>query len=404
MSSRVAPVPAHSPKPLNPERPSAIATALVHGLVPDGASRPLVTPLVHSTTFVNDRDGGTPHHAYSRVSNPTVSALESRLGALERAEAVAFASGLAAETALLLALARTGSHVVCGRPVYGGTYRLLAETLAAFGVDATFVDATDPSAVVRALRPSTVLVVIETPANPTLALTDIRAVVDAVAGRAPVAVDNTFLTPVGQQPLDHGAAVSVYSTTKLIEGHSAAVGGAIVTRDAALADRLRHVRKCTGSIAAPTSAWTTLQGLKTLDVRLRRQSETAERIARWLAADPRVIRVNYPTLSPVEERAIADRQHRVGHGNVVSFVVDQDPRRASAVALSSRLCAFVEHVGSVESLLTHPATMTHADVPAAARREAGIPDGLLRLSVGLEDGADLIDDLDRALAGAERRQ
>lgn len=363
---------------------------------------PLVTPIVQSTTFCRAGLDSRAPHAYSRVSNPTVDALEHALGALENAPpAVAFASGLAAEAALFLALLRTGDHVVCGQAVYGGTTRLLQQLLSGLGIETTFVDTTRVADVAAALRPSTRLVFIETPANPTLDLTDIAAVARAAhdAG-ARLAVDNTFLTGVLQQPLDCGADLSVYSTTKFIDGHSAALGGAIVARDERLLERLRFIRKCTGGIQTPLNAWLTAQGLKTLPLRLRRQSETARCVAEWLAGRPQVTRVLYPTLRPDAETAIARRQHLGHHGAVVSFELAGGREPAQRLLCHTRLFRFVEHVGSVESLITHPATMTHADVPPRQRERVGVTDGLVRLSIGLEDPADLIEDLRDAIQTA----
>lgn len=374
------------------------------GREPDGWSLALVTPLVQSTTFVQEELGAATPHAYSRVSNPTVDALESRLGALEDAPpAVAFATGLAAEATLLLALLRSGDHVVLGEAIYGGTVRLVREVLAPLGVSHTFVDSTDADAVAGAIRPATRLVFIETPSNPTLRLTDIAAVgaVTRAAG-VPLAVDNTFLTPVVQRPLDLGADISVVATTKHVEGHSTALGGAVTTRDESLLRRLRWLRKCLGNIQSPLGAWLTLRGLSTLPVRLREQSRSAATIAAWLAGDPRVERVHYPGLENFAQRDLARRQHGGVHGGVVTFELAGGFDAAVAFLRGVRLCVLCEHVGSVETLLTHPASMTHADVPREQRLASGITDGLLRLSVGLEETRDIIDDLDGAIGGVRR--
>lgn len=367
-----------------------------------GDGDPLVTPIVQSTTFCRGGVDSAAPFAYSRVSNPTVDALERALGQLEDAPpAVGFASGLAAESALFLALLRGGDHVVCGRAVYGGTTRLLQQLFSGFGVRSTFVDATDVAEVAAAVLPETRLIFIETPANPTLELTDIEAVskVARDAG-ALLAVDNTFLTAVLQRPLDLGADLSVYSTTKFIDGHSAALGGAVVARDEALLDRLRFIRKCTGGIQTPFNAWLTSQGLKTLPVRLRRQSETAQEVAEWLARQPEVGRVHYPGLARAEQSGIARRQHRGHHGAVASFELAGGAEPAKRLLNRVNLFRFVEHVGSVESLITHPATMTHADVPREQRVRNGVTDGLIRLSIGLEDPRDLKADLYQAIRAA----
>lgn len=382
-------------------QPRSNTLAVRGGRGPDPWSRALVTPLVQSTTFVGESLDAPPPHAYSRVSNPTVSALESRLGAIEDClPAACFGTGLAAETALFLAMLKAGDHVALGEAIYGGTVRLVRELLAGLGVLHTFVDTTDARNVAAAITPRTRLVFIETPANPTLSLTDVAGVA-AVAhdAGALLAVDNTFLTPAIQRPLDLGADACVYSTTKHIEGHSAAMGGAITSRDERLIGRVRWVRKCTGSIQAPLNAYLTERGLATLPLRLREHSRNAQRIAEWLAERPGVARVYYPGLPDFPQRDLAQRQHAGGlHGGVVSFEVEGGFGAVRAFLSRLRLCSLVEHVGSVETLITHSASMTHADVPRDQRLRVGITDGLVRLSVGLEDPADVIADLDRALA------
>ncbi|MFG0257420.1 MAG: trans-sulfuration enzyme family protein [Phycisphaerales bacterium JB043] len=362
----------------------------------------LAPPIEQSTTFVRSSVGTNPPHQYSRVSNPTVSHLETALGELEQAEpAVCFATGLAAETALFLSLLKASDHVVCGRGVYGGTTRLLQDLLPDLGIRGTFVDATRPEEIRSALRPSTRLILVETPSNPTLELTDIAACARiARDAGALLAVDNTFLTPILQQPLDLGADISVYSTTKFIDGHSLAMGGALVTRDKALADRFRYIRKCTGSIQTPLNAWLTRNGLKTLPLRIKTQSASASRIARWLDDHPDVETTYHPSLQADAQRAIAASQHPDGDGAVVSFEIQGGLESARRFTEALELCTLVEHVGSVETLLTHPATMTHADVPLAERLSVGISDGLLRLSVGLEPADAIIDDIARALCAA----
>ena len=366
--------------------------------VSDG--QPLVAPIVQSTTFCRDGVDSRATHQYSRVSNPTVSALEEVLGALEDAPpAVCFTTGLAAESALLLALLKSGDHVVCGQAVYGGTTRLLQRILAPLGITTDFVDTTDLRAVAAAVEARPRLVFIETPANPTLEVTDIRAVADlAHRAGALLAVDNTFLTPVLQQPLRLGADITVTSTTKFIEGHSAAPGGAVVARDPSLIDRLRFVRKSTGAIQTPLHAWLTLQGLKTLPLRLRAQSASAATLAGWLDTHAAVARVHYPSLAAP---ALAGAQHLGAQGAVLSFELAGGLAAARHVAGALRLCRLVEHVGSVETLVTHPATMTHADLTPTDRARAGVSDGLLRLSVGLEDVREIQDDLESALASVD---
>lgn len=386
---------------------SDVSTTALHGpAAAEGTPRrsgALVGALTQSTTFHQSQIGANAEHAYSRVSNPSVNEEEAILGALEDAPpAVAFGTGLGSETALFLALLRAGDHAVIGEAVYGGTVRLFRQLLSELGITSTFVDTTDPRNVEAAITTRTKLVFIETPANPTLVLTDIAAIAKITKARGiPLAVDNTFLTPVLQRPLDLGADISVLSTTKLIEGHSTACGGAIVSRDAKLLEKVRWVRKCTGGIQAPFGAWLTTRGLKTLPLRVREQSRNSQKIAQWLTTNPHVSVVHYPGLDSFPQKELAARQHLGGlHGAVIAFEVVGGVAGGKAVLEGTRVCSLVEHVGSVETLLTHPATMTHADVPAEQRRAAGISDGLIRLSVGLEEPDVIIADLERAIAAA----
>lgn len=366
-------------------------------------SGPLVGALSQTTTFHQSHIGQTGVHSYSRVSNPTVDELEVVLGALEDAPpAVAFGTGLGAEAALFFALLRAGDHAVVGEAIYGGTTRLFRQFLSELGITSTFVDTADPENVRQAITSRTKLVFIETPANPTLKLTDIAAIArvtkEASGGQAKLAVDNTFLTAVLQRPIELGADISVYSTTKLIEGHSTSCGGAIVSNDLALLDRVRWVRKCTGGIQAPFNAWLTSRGLKTLPLRIREQSRIAQVVAEGLAKNPYVQVVNFPGLADFPQADLAARQHLEGlHGSVISFEVIGGAAAGKLVLESAQLCALVEHVGSVESLLTHPVTMTHADVPPEQRRAAGITDGLIRLSIGLEEPGEILADIERAI-------
>lgn len=364
--------------------------------------RSLVPGIVQSTTYLHEAVGKIEGPTYSRVGNPTVDHLEAMLGALEGAlPAVTFSTGLGAETALFLALLRAGDHAVVGEAIYGGTVRLFRQVLSDLGVSCTFVDAADTSAVAAAITERTRLVFIESPANPTLRLTDIAGVAGVTRAKGvTLAVDNTFLTPVLQRPLDLGADVCVYATTKQIEGHSVALGGAVTSRDAGLLERVRFVRKCTGGIQTPFNAWLTTQGVKTLAVRLKQQSLHAQQVAEWLSVHPLVARVNYPGLHDFPQAELARRQHRGYHGNVISFEIEGGTEAGVRLLNAVRLCALVEHVGSVETLITHPASMTHADVPAEHRRRVGITDGLVRLSVGLEDPWDVIGDLARAIDAA----
>ena len=392
--------------PPTPHTVQDLSTLCVRGgLTPDPTTGAILTPIYQTATYVQEAIGQHKGHTYSRASNPTVSALEANLGSLEDAPpAVCFATGLAAVHALFLTLLKSGDHVVCSDVIYGGTYRLLKEVLADLGIRSSFVDTSSVPAVRAALTPSTRLVLIETPGNPTLKLTDVAAIAAVTRPLGiRLAVDNTFLTPVGLRPLDLGADISLYSTTKYIEGHNATVGGALTTRDGALAERFRFIRKSVGSIQAPHDAWLTLRGIKTLPCRLRQHSENAQVVAEWLEKHPGVERVWFPGLASFPQASLARRQHRY-HAGIIAFEVKGGVEAGIAVMNSVKLISLAESLGAVESLITHPVTMTHGSVPREERIAIGITDGLIRLSVGLEDPKDLIADLEQALAVAASRR
>lgn len=379
---------------------ASLATLALHaGAAPDPVTGAILTPIYQSTTFVQEAVGVHKGYTYSRSGNPTVTALERRLAALEGAEhATCYATGLAATTALALALLRSGDRIVLSDVTYGGTVRLFRQVLAPFGVEAEFVDAADPARLAEALRAPARLVFIETPANPTLKLVDIAETVRlAHAAGALVAVDNTLLTPVLQRPLDLGADLVLHSTTKFIEGHNATVGGALLTRSAELHERLSFLRNATGVIQSPFQAWLTLQGVKTLPARMEIHTRNAFQVARFLEAHPRVTRILYPGLESFPQHDFALRQQR-GGGALLAFEVEGGVEAGARVLNNVRLCALAENLGAAETLITHPATMTHAAVPVEQRQATGITDGLIRLSVGLESPDDIIDDLRRALA------
>jgi len=398
-------------QPVRPDSPPVIrprvaplgrrdATLAVRGgRRPDPSTGAIVTPIHQTTTFVQEAVGRDKGFTYTRASNPTVSALEAALGAFEDTPpAVAFKTGMAAITALCLATLRAGDRVVVGEAVYGGTVRLLREVLAPFGVEAVFVDPEDGAALERALAAEPALLFVETPANPTLRLVDLqRAASAAHAVGAKLVVDNTFLTAALQRPLDLGADIVVYSTTKFIEGHDTTLGGAVLTRDEALLSRLRRVAKTIGAPQAPFDAWLTLRGLSTLPLRMRQHSENALLVARALELHPAVARVHYPDLASFPQRALAQRQQTSG-GGVLAFELHGRAPAGIALMNAVRLCSLAENLGAVETLITHPVSMTHGDVPREQRERAGITDGLVRLSVGLEDPGDVIADLEAALA------
>ena len=381
-----------------------LATRSIHGgLNPEPETGAILTPVYQTATFVQEEVGKDRGYTYSRSGNPTIAALERNLGAVEGCgPAIAFATGLAAETALLLATCRSGDHVVCSNVVYGGTVRLLRQILAPLGVSSTLVDTSDLEAVATALQPSTRLVFVETPANPTLLLTDIAAVAEqAHEHGALVAVDNTFLTPALQRPFELGADVVVYSTTKFIEGHNATIGGALLAKDDAMVEKLRFVCNAVGSTQAPWDGWLTLRGLKTLPLRMREHSRAALAVARYLESHPSVASVRYPGLASFPQRELAVRQHR-DHGGIIAFELRGGIEAARLMMARVKICSLAESLGAVETLITHPATMTHAPIPPDERRAAGISDGLVRLSVGLEDTRDICADLDEALGTLKR--
>ena len=381
-------------------------TSAVHGgLHADPATGALLTPIYQSTTYRQDAVGVHKGHTYSRASNPTVSALEEALGALEDTPpAVCFATGMAAISAIFLALLKAGDHVVLSDVVYGGTVRLFDQVLGHFGLEASFVDTANPAVVKAAIRPSTRMVFIETPANPTLKLTDVEAIAQITrpAGLLLV-VDNTFLTPLLLRPLDLGADITLLSTTKYIEGHNATVGGSIACRDQRILDRVRLVRKTLGSIQSPHEAWLTARGIKTLPLRLQQHSRAAQVVAEWLEQHPDVSRVHYPGLASFPQHELAERQHAL-HGGMLSFELKQGAEAGIALMNAVRLCVLAENLGAAETLITHPVSMTHGDVPRQMRERIGITDGLVRLSVGLEDPRDIIADLSQALDVARRTE
>ena len=379
------------------------ATVAIHGgLSPDPATGAILTPIYQSTTYVQEAVGVHKGFTYSRAANPTVDALERALGALENAPpAVCFATGMAAIATLFFSVLKTGDHAIVSEVVYGGTVRLFQQLLGGLGISCSFVDASDTRAVEDAITPQTRIIFVETPGNPTLKLCDVAAIA-AIAHRHGIklAVDNTFLTAVLQPVLDLGADISVLSTTKYIEGHNSTVGGSLATRDQALLERFRLVRKTLGSIQSPQEAWLTLRGLKTLPMRLERHSSNALRVAEWLEQHGNVERVLYPGLASFPQPELAARQHKL-HGGMLAFEVAGGAEAGAAVMNAVKLCSLAENLGAVETLITHPASMTHADIPRATREALGISEGLVRLSVGLEDPADIIADLEQALEQSE---
>jgi len=376
-------------------------TKQIHaGVEPDPTTGAILTPIHQSTTFVQPSvdEYMATGYSYSRTGNPTVRAMENKVAALEDgADAAAFATGMAATNAVILAMLNAGEHAIFSDVVYGGTYRLATQVYRRFGVECDFVDTSNPENVAAAIKGNTRLIFTETPANPTLKLTDIAAVsVTARNAGIPHAVDNTFLTPYYQRPLELGADLVVHSTTKYFDGHNATVGGAVVTSTPELQERIKFIQNATGTTMSPQVAWLTLQGTKTLSARLDRQSANAIEIARFLEGHPKVIKVAYPGLESFPQHELAKRQAS-GFGAMAWFEVEGGAPAGKKLMGLVELWTLAENLGSVESLITHPVTMTHAAIEPAERLRIGITDGLVRISVGMEDVEDLIADLAQAL-------
>jgi cystathionine gamma-synthase/cystathionine gamma-lyase len=358
--------------------------------------------IVLSTTFAQPEPGKPLRFDYSRSGNPTRQSLEGCLAALEHAKfGFGFASGCAAATTLLHTLA-PGDHVVCGDDVYGGTYRLFMRVMKGFGIETSFVDAADPRRFEAAFTPKTKLAWVESPTNPLLKLADIAALSAVSRARAvPLVVDNTFASPVLQQPLDLGADVVLHSATKYLNGHSDVVAGALLVNDAGLAERLRFLQNAMGAVPSPFDCYLVLRGLKTLPVRIERHTKTALELATRLAGHAAIERVFYPGLPSHPQYELGRRQMR-GPGGMLSLVLAGGEPAARRFLPALRWFALAESLGGVESLAESPPLMTHASIPREVRQSIGISDGLVRLSVGLEHVEDLWTDLERALDIARR--
>jgi cystathionine gamma-synthase len=378
------------------------STNAIHaGQEPDPTTGAVITPIHQSSTFAQDGVGGLRGgYEYSRSANPTRTALQECLAALEGGRhALAFGSGMGASDVLLRVLMRPGDHIVIPHDAYGGTFRLVDKVLVPWGIEYTPADLSDIDALRAALRPTTRAIWCETPTNPLLGIADIAALADvARSADARLVVDNTFASPYLQNPLGLGADVVLHSTTKYVGGHSDVVGGALVTSDDELAERLRFTQNSVGSVPGPFDAWLTLRGAKTLAVRMERHSDNAERIAELLAGHPGVERVLYPGLPEHPGHEVAAKQMR-RFGGMVSFTVAGGREAALRVCGATTLFTLAESLGGVESLIEHPGAMTHASVAGSALE---VPGNLVRLSVGIEDVEDLAEDLREALDTATR--
>jgi cystathionine gamma-lyase/cystathionine beta-lyase/cystathionine gamma-lyase/homocysteine desulfhydrase len=374
--------------------------AIHAGQEPDSATGAVTVPIYQTSTYAQEGLGKHKGFEYARTQNPTRLAVERNLAALEGGKAgFAFASGMAATNAVMTLLA-AGDHVIVSDNTYGGTFRLFDKVLKNFGLDFSYVDTREAQNVEEAIRPNTRMVFVETPTNPVMSLTDLRAVSE-ITGRRGIrlVVDNTFMSPFFQRPLELGADIVVHSTTKYLNGHSDSIGGVAILNDEQDIARMAFIQNAAGAILSPMDSWLVLRGTKTLPVRMRQHDQNGRVVAQFLIEHPKVQKVYYPGLKSHPQYELA-RKQMSGFGGMISFETGS-LENASRVLEGVRLCTLGESLGGVESLISHPATMTHASVPESERNRLGITEGLVRLSVGIEDVEDIIADLDAALANID---
>lgn len=367
---------------------------------PDPTTGAILPPLYQTATYVLERVGRDRGFDYTRSANPTRQVLEQHLAAIEGARfGDCFASGMAAVDGCLKLLS-SGDHVVCSDDVYGGVSRLFNTVLARYALAVTYVDSSQPELVDKAIRPETKMLWVETPTNPLLKVTDLSAMARiARRHRLLFGVDSTFATPVFLRPLEFGADLVLHSTTKYLSGHNQLIGGVVLTNRRDLHERMKFIQKTIGAIPSPFDCWLTLLGVKTLHLRMARHAANGQRVAEYLERHPKVARVTYPGLPSHPQHRIARRQ-MAGFGGMISFELKGGIPAGRRLMNSVKLCALAESLGAVETMITHPATMTHVDVPPADRHARGLTDGLVRLSVGIEDAEDIIADLEQALRKA----
>src|SRR5438034_3111158 len=374
-------------------------TDAIHaGQEPDPTTGAVTIPIYQTSTYVQEGLGKHKGFEYARTQNPTRMALERNMTVLERGVAgYAFASGMAATTSVTHLLLKQGDHAICGENVYGGTFRLFDKIVKHYGIEFTYVNTSKLDDVEPAIRPNTKMVFIETPTNPLMAITDIRAVCDiAHRHNCRVVVDNTFMSPYFQRPIDLGADIVVHSTTKYLNGHSDSVGGVVILKRKEDAERLQFIQNAAGAILSPFDSWLVLRGIKTLPVRMEAHNANGMAIAKYLRGKKQVKRIYYPGLPDHPGHDLAKKQMS-GFGGMIAFELD-GLERAKSFLGRVKLCSLAESLGGVETLISHPATMTHASVPPEERARLGITDGLVRISVGIEDVEDLIADLENAFA------
>jgi cystathionine gamma-lyase/cystathionine beta-lyase/cystathionine gamma-lyase/homocysteine desulfhydrase len=377
----------------------AFSTDCIHaGQEPEPVTGSVTYPIFQTSTYVQPELGKNKGFEYARTKNPTRSVLEANLAALERGKhAHCFASGMSA-TDTVFRLLKSGDHVIAGENMYGGSYRLFSKVCEKFGLQFSYVDTSNVENVRAALRPETKIVFLETPTNPMMTLTDIAACAEvAHAGGALVVVDNTFCSPYLQRPIELGADMVVHSTTKFLNGHSDSVGGVVISNDDSIAEQIGFLQNAVGAILSPFDSWLVLRGVKTLAVRMRAHEENGIVMAHYIAGHPKALKVYYPGLPDHPQHELAKRQMR-GFGSMISFDVGS-LENAKKFLDRVRLCSLAESLGGVETLISHPETMTHASVPLDTRTRLGITPGLVRISVGIEDVADLIADVENAFAG-----
>ena len=379
------------------------ATDCIHaGQEPEPHTGAVTIPIYQTSTYVQPELGRHKGYEYARTKNPTRSALEANLAALERGKhGHCFASGMSAIDVVFRTL-QSGDHVVAGEDMYGGSFRLFHRVLEKFGLSFTYVDTSNLEAVRTAIRPETKILYLETPTNPMMRISDIAACAD-VAHRAGalVVVDNTFCSPYIQRPIELGADVVVHSTTKFLNGHSDSVGGVVISNSDELAEKIGFLQNAVGAILSPFDSWLVLRGTKTLAVRMKRHEENGVAMAQYLSNNRKVKKVNYPGLPDHPQHALAEKQMN-GFGSMISFELGSR-ENAKAFLDRVRLCSLAESLGGVETLISHPESMTHGSVPPETRKRLGITPGLVRISVGIEDIEDLIGDLENAFEGVEPR-
>ena len=367
------------------------------GITPDPTTGSILPPIYETATYVLEEIGKDKGFDYTRSSNPTRQVLEENLAAIEGGKyAICFASGMSAVDSVMKLLS-AGDHVISSDDVYGGVSRHFNRVLARYGLIFSYVNSSEPEAVRKAIRPETKMLWVETPTNPLLKVTDLAAMADIAKQHGLyLGVDSTFATPVFLRPLEYGVDIVMHSTTKYLSGHNQIIGGAVITDRQDIYDEMKFIQKTIGAVPSPFDCWLTLLGLKTLHLRMQRHAVSAQRVAEYLEGQPKVSRVTYPGLASHPQHEIAKSQMS-GFSGMISFELKGGIPAGKAVMNNVKLCGLAESLGAVETMITHPATMTHADVPAEEREARGLTDGLVRLSVGIEDVEDIVADLEQAL-------